>query len=157
MVLDSIFSPNLVKVSLEGDDKEEVFEELVNLYAVANPAASRAALLSALHEREAKLSTGIKLGVAVPHAQTELVSDVTGIIGISRKGIDYDALDGKPVHVVFMLFSSYKGCALHLRVLKRLVMLLEDPGFLSAIVDQKNPEGVIGTIRRYEDILATSM
>jgi len=157
MVLDSVFSPDLVKVGLESADKEEVFEELVNLYVSRNPSASRSSILAGLRAREEKLSTGVKTGFAFPHAQTEEVESVVGVIGISKSGIDYDSLDGKPVNVVFLLLSSCSGCSLHLRVLKRLSVLIEDPLFLRAILDQKDADGVYSTLKRYEDILATSM
>jgi PTS system fructose-specific IIC component/PTS system nitrogen regulatory IIA component len=157
MVLGTVFSPDLIKVDLESEDKEEVFEELIELYVSANPSSSRTEILSAVKKREDKLSTGIKTGVAIPHAQTSQVKTVSGVIGISRSGIDYDALDGKPVHVIFMLFFSRDTSALHLRVLKRLSLLLEDTEFYSSILNQKSPKDVYSTICRFEDILTTSM
>jgi nitrogen PTS system EIIA component len=157
VVLGSVFSPGLVKLDLESEDKDEVFEELIELYVSKNSASSRIALLSAIKSRESKLSTGVKPGVALPHAQTDQVSGVVGIIGISRDGIDYDALDGKPVHVIFLLFSSSEACSLHLRALKRLSLLLDDPEFIKSLISQKSSEGVYDTICKYEDMLATSM
>jgi nitrogen PTS system EIIA component len=157
MVLNSVFSPELIKVGLESADKEEVFEELVELYVSRNPSVSRSSILTGLRCREGKLSTGVKTGFAFPHAQTEEVDSVVGIIGVSKPGIDYDSLDGKPVNVIFLLLSSASGCPLHLRVLKRLAVLIEDPSFLRAILDQKDANGVYSTLKRYEDILATSM
>lgn len=157
MVLGSIFSPDHIKVDLESDDKEELFEELVELYARDNSSVSRSAILGALRYREQKLSTGIKTGYALPHAKTDQVKTVQGIIGISRKGIDYDALDGKPVHVVFMLLSANDDFSFHLRVLKRLSLLIEDPEFYKSIIEQKDSHGVYDTICKFEDILTTSM
>lgn len=157
MVLGDIFSPDLVKIGLEGEDKDEVFEELIELYVTKHPASSRSAILSAVKTREAKLSTGIKTGIAIPHGQTDQIQQVTGIIGISRGGIDYDALDGKPVQVVFMILNSLDSCALHLRVLKRLALLIEDPSFYRSLIALKDPDSVCQTIRKYEELLTTSM
>lgn len=157
MVLGDVFSPDLIKIGLEGEDKEEVFEELIELYVSRHPEASRAAILAAVKTRESKLSTGIKPGIAIPHAQTAQIPKVTGLIGISRNGIDYDALDGNPVHLVFMLLNSVDSCALHLRVLKRLALLIENPLFYQNLVNQKDPESVYQAVRKYEDILTTSM
>lgn len=156
MILDTVFSASLIKVDLESVDKDEAFEELVDVYASANPSCSRDAILACLREREDKLSTGIKPGIAVPHARTEEVTGVKGIIGISRNGIDYDSLDGKPVHVVFMILSSKAGCALQLRVLKRLSSLIDSPSFFQELVSNKNSDGVYGTICRFEDAIATT-
>ncbi len=157
MVLGSIFSPDCIKLNLEGEDKEEVFEELVDLYVSSAPSSSRAVILSAVRSREAKQSTGIRKGFALPHAQTEAVKGVKGIIGISRSGVEYDALDGKPVYIIFMMLSSAEGCSLHLRALKRLSLLLEDPEFYQTLISQTSSEGVYRTMCKYDDILATSM
>lgn len=157
MVLSSVFSPELIKVNLESEDKEEVFEELVELYVSKNPSASRASLLAAVREREGKQSTGVKPGIAFPHAQTDQVSTVKGIIGISRNGIDYEAMDGKPVYVVFLLFSSANDCTLHLRALKRLSAILDDPECYRSLLGQATSAGVYDTLCKYEDILTTSI
>lgn len=157
MVLGSIFSPERIKLDLESEDKEEVFEELVAFYVSGCPSASREIILAALREREKKLSTGIKAGIALPHIQTDQVTGVKGIIGISRTGIDYDALDGKPVHIVFMLLSSGVDFALHLRILRRLSLLIENPEFYASLVNQKDPDGVYNSICKFEDRLIGSM
>lgn len=154
MVLDSVFTPGLIKLNLESEDKEEAFEELVDLFVSRNPSASREKLLSALLAREAKLSTGVRQGFALPHAQTDQVSSVQGIIGISRSGVDYDALDGKPVHVIFVLFCSADSCTFHLRALKKLSMLLEEPDFLGDILSQSDAESVLRVLTRFEEKLA---
>lgn len=157
MVLGNIFSTDCIKLDLESEDKEEVFEELVELFASRKTSVSRKSILEALRIRENKLSTGIKTGYALPHAKTDQIDNVTGIIGISRKGIDYDALDGKPVHIIFMILSSNDNCSFHLRVLKRLAKLIEDPTFYNMLLDQKNPADVYTGICKYEDNLTTSM
>lgn len=159
MVLGSVFSPDLIKMGLEGEDKEEIFEELVDLYVSSKPEllASRQGILDAIRSREEKLSTGIKAGIAIPHAQTDEVYGVQGIIGISVPGVDYDSLDGKPVHVVFMILASAEGSALHLRTLRRLAILLENIDFLPEILAQKDRGGVYATVCKYESILASSM
>jgi len=155
MVLDTVFSPDLILTDLESTDKEEVFEELVDLYVSRYPSASRSGILSSIRAREGKLTTGIKPGIAVPHAQTEAVDSVRGVLGISREGIDYDSLDGKPVHLVFLLLSSGEGCSLHLRVLKRLSVLFDDPSFSGALLEKKNPAGVYDILCKYEGILVS--
>ena len=154
MVLESVFSPGLVKMNLESLDKDEAFEELVDLFVSRNPSASREKLLSVLHAREAKLSTGIKQGFALPHAHTDQVSSVQGVIGISRSGVDYDALDGNPVHVIFVLFCSADSCTFHLRALKKLSLLLDESDFLADILSQTNAESVLRVLSRYEEKLA---
>ncbi len=158
MVLGRIFSPDLIKIGLESEDKDETFEEMVDLFVSKYPTASREGILGVIREREKKLSTGIKTGIALPHAQSgHIPQGEHGIIGISRDGIDYDALDGKPVHVVFMILTSCEDFSMHLRILKRLAILLENPDFYRSLLDQKDPEGAYKTICKFEDMLTTSM
>ncbi len=156
MILGSIFSPSLIKVGLESEDKDEVFEEMVEVFVENNPHVSRSELLDALHAREDKQSTGIMRGIAIPHGQLDSISGVKGVIGISRKGIDYDSLDGQPVHLVFMLFSSCSSCSFHLGVLQRVATLLKDPAFLPDVLEQHSSEGVYSTICKYEDVLLSA-
>lgn len=96
------------------------------------------------------MSTGIMSGIAVPHGKTDAVTEVHGAIGISRAGIDYEALDGKPVHLIFMLLSSPDSSELHLRVLKRLARLLENTKFYNALLEQKSSEAVYDLVCKYE-------
>lgn len=153
MFLHDIFQPEFIKVNLEAEDKDEAFEELVDHYCQAGDFDVREDLLDALREREAKMSTGIQKGIAIPHGKTNAVESTCGVLGISRKGIDYDALDGKPVYLLFMVVAPQKDTEKHLFVLKRLAELLENPQFYIELQEQKDPQGAYKTICKYEDML----
>jgi len=153
MFLYDLFPPECIKVGLEAEDKEEAFEELVDQYCQAAGVNVRAELLNALREREAKMSTGIQKGIAIPHGKTGAVDSIKGVLGISRKGIDYDSLDGEPVYLLFMIVAPYKDSEIHLRVLKRLAELLENPQFYIDLQSQKDSNGANKVLRSYENIL----
>ena len=155
MFLYDLFPPEFIKVDLEAEDKEEAFEELVDHYCQAAHVNIREDILEALREREAKMSTGIQKGIAIPHGKTGAVDSVSGVLGISRKGIDYDSLDGEPVYMLFMIIAPFKDTEIHLRVLKRLAELLENPQFYLDLQSQTNSAGAHKVIRKYEDILIT--
>ena len=87
MLLDKVFNPKAVNIDLKSEDKDEVFEELIEELVSVNPSLDRSVALAAVKEREAKMSTGIMSGIAVPHAKTSAVTDVQGAIGISRSGM----------------------------------------------------------------------
>lgn len=99
------------------------------------------------------MSTGIKKGIALPHGKAEGLTSLSGVLGISKRGIDYDALDGQPVFIVFMLISSPKDSELHLSALKRLAQLLDDPGFYTELVGAQTPESAFDILKRFEDRL----
>jgi PTS system fructose-specific IIC component/PTS system nitrogen regulatory IIA component len=153
MFLQDVFSPDFIKVNLEAEDKEEVFEELVDHFCQAHDANIREELLTALREREAKMSTGIQKGIAIPHGSTNAVDAVCGVLGISRKGIEYDALDGKPVYLLFMLVAPHEDSEAHLRVLKRMAELLQNPEFSSELQAQKDAQAAFRVICKYENLL----
>ncbi|MDR1899320.1 MAG: PTS sugar transporter subunit IIA [Treponema sp.] len=153
MFLHEVFPPELIKVELEAEDKEEAFEELVDHFCQTVKSNAREEILEALRDREAKMSTGIHKGIAIPHGKTNAVENVYGVLGISRKGIDYDALDGEPVYLLFMVLAPQKDSEKHLRILKRMAELLENPQFYMDLVSQKDPQSAYGIIRKYEDVL----
>ena len=155
MFLTEVFPPELIKIGLEAENKDEAFEEMVDQFCHIIKPNIRDEILEALYERESKMSTGIFKGIAVPHGKSNAIDNIHGILGISRKGIDYDALDGQPVYILFMLFAPQKDSEKHLQLLKRLTYLLENPGFFSDILTQNESEGVHGILKKYEDILLT--
>jgi PTS system fructose-specific IIC component/PTS system nitrogen regulatory IIA component len=99
------------------------------------------------------MSTGIQKGIAIPHGKTNAVDKVFGVLGISKKGIDYDALDGQPVYLVFMMLAPQSDTEKHLRLLKRVAELLDNPSFYTDLVAQNDAQGAYGVIKKYEDIL----
>jgi PTS system fructose-specific IIC component/PTS system nitrogen regulatory IIA component len=153
MFLLNVFSPEFIKVDLEAEDKDEAFEELVDHFCQADKSNAREEILEALRERESKMSTGIHKGIAIPHGRTNAVDTVRGVLGISRKGVDYDALDGEPVYLLFMIIAPQKDSEKHLRILKRLAELLENPQFYIDLQSQKDAQGAYKVIGKYEDVL----
>ena len=154
MILGQVFSPEAINSNLQSDSKDEVFEELVEKLVEVYPSLDRAKVLDASIEREQKMSTGIFPGIAVPHARTDMVDKVCGVIGVSSKGIDYDSLDKKPVHLFFMLLSPVDDCEYHLRVITQLTQLLKTPGFCEEMLAQKTESGIYTVVCRYEENFA---
>ncbi|MCL2319131.1 MAG: PTS sugar transporter subunit IIA [Treponema sp.] len=156
MFLYEAFSPDMIKIGLESEDKDEVFEELVDLYCQVQNSNAREEILEALRERESKMSTGIQKGIALPHGKTNAIEGVHGVLGISKRGIDYDALDGQPVYLLFMLLAPPVESDKHLRLLKRLAGLLENPQFYTELVAQNDPQSASRIIKKYEGIYLSS-
>lgn len=155
LLLRDLFTPARIKTSLEAEDKDEVFEELVDLLVTQYRLGARDDILEAIRLREQKMSTGIKRGIAIPHAKTPLVQGVIGVIGVSTGGIDYQSLDGEPVHLLFLLVSGEADAGLHLAVLKKIALLVETPDFTSAMLAAKDAEAAHQALRRHEEILDT--
>jgi nitrogen PTS system EIIA component len=151
--LQELFLPGRIKCRLEAEDKAEVFEELVDHLVTQFGLDSRDEILEAIKRREEKMSTGIKRGIAIPHAKTTFTRGVIGVLGISEHGIDYESLDGEPVHMLFLLVSSEEDARTHLAVLKKIALLVENPDFYRDTIAAADPEAVHRIIRKYEGIL----
>jgi len=156
MLLYDIFPPELIKIGLESEDKDEAFEEMADLFCQTTKTGDRKEILSALWERESKMSTGIQKGIAIPHGKVESLQNVQGILGISKKGIEYEALDDQPVYLLFMVLAPKTDSELHLRLLKRLSELLDNPQFYTELLAQNDPLNVSRIIKKYEDIYIAS-
>jgi mannitol/fructose-specific phosphotransferase system IIA component (Ntr-type) len=98
-------------------------------------------------KREEKMSTGIGNGVAITHGSYRGINGMAGAIGISHSGIDYNALDNKPVHVIFLLFICQSIHEKHVRVFNQLFNLAQSE-IISAIKNAKNTQDVLAVLSR---------
>ena len=147
-LLGEIFDSRTIVLNLNGTTKKEVFNELVDAISAVHPDFDRALMLTALWEREEKLSTGIAAGVAIPHAVYNGIGGIVGALGISKKGIEYGALDEKPVHVIFMLAMDEGVKEKHLRVLKQIFSLVQTKEF-ALIENAKSEQDVYNILSRF--------
>src|SRR5262245_2377375 len=92
-----------ISLDLKSTTKREAIEELCSLLQVTNRIKDATVVTAALMEREKLGSTGIGQGVAIPHGKSTDVTQLVGALGISRKGVEFESLDGEPVHVIFLL------------------------------------------------------
>ncbi|MDR1866637.1 MAG: PTS sugar transporter subunit IIA [Treponema sp.] len=152
MLVCDVFSPDVIRIDLEAHEKEEVFEELVDQYCHARKSRGRERILEAIHEREMKMSTDVKTGIAIPHGKTDAVRDLGGALGISHEGIDYGSPDKQPVHLLFMIIAPLQDSEKHLRLLKRIAEFLEEPTFYRELLEQKSAHDVYNILKKYEDI-----
>ena len=153
MILQDVLLPEFIKIDMEAEDKDEAFEELVDHYCQTDKSNAYNEILDAITAREAKMSTGIHKGIAIPHGKTNAVKTLRGVLGISKKGIQYDALDGEPVFLLFMLISPLEDSEKYLRLLKHLAELMENPQFQSELQVQKDSHNAYKIIRKYEEML----
>jgi PTS system fructose-specific IIC component/PTS system nitrogen regulatory IIA component len=151
MLLCEVFLPEFIIDNLEAEDKEEVFEEMVSRFCEVTKLRVRDKVLDALRERESKMSTGIQHGIAIPHGKTSAVSNMFGILGVSKNGIDYDSLDGKPVHLVMMLLAPPVEAERHLHLLQRMANILRNPDFYDDVIRAGSAQQIYEILKKYED------
>ncbi|MGG7566851.1 PTS IIA-like nitrogen regulatory protein PtsN [Rhodovulum sp. DZ06] len=127
MNLDGLITPDSVAPALRASSKKQLLQELANRVAEAEGLDSRG-VFDALMERERLGPTGMGRGVAIPHARMEGVSEVRGFFARLDRGVDFDAPDGAPVDLAFLLLAPEDAGADHLRALAKVSRLLRDEG-----------------------------
>jgi PTS system nitrogen regulatory IIA component len=147
MALLDVLASSCIRVGLEGEDKEEVFEELVDLLVRAGHVADHDAAIEALHERERLGTTGIGGGVGIPHGKHESISRLVAAVGTSARGIEWEAADDEPVYLVFLVLAEASNPGPHVHLLADIARLLKSPGLRQRLIEAKTPDEVIVLIR----------
>jgi PTS system fructose-specific IIA component/PTS system nitrogen regulatory IIA component len=133
-----------VIAELRAVTKEDVIREMVEaLYGAGvfkdTPLED---LVQAVLRRERAASTGIGRGVAIPHAKHPSVSKVVGTLAVSRRGVDFDSIDGKPVHIFVLLISPPDQASAHLRALETVSRTLRDEQLVRALLGASTAEAI---------------
>jgi mannitol/fructose-specific phosphotransferase system IIA component (Ntr-type) len=143
MLLSEVFDTRSIRLNLASRNKEGAFQELVDALASVHTELDRDIVLAAIRAREAKLNTAIVEGVAVPHGYYSGAGGIFGALGISAQGVDYDAPDHKPVYCIFLLVSGEAGREKHLRVLNRVLSLINSEA-IARMRNAANTEEISG-------------
>ena len=148
------FSKENVVLDLEGGDKLEVFEELVQrlVDSKAIPKTKKKTVLQCLMDRESLGSTGIGHGVGIPHAKIPGLKQVHTCVGIHREGVDYSAVDGEPVHIIMLILRPEENVEEHLSFLQWISKLGRNPDFRSFIRQSKSEREVIGVLEEMSNL-----
>lgn len=131
-------SQNTMLVPLKNTDKYAVINELIETLWEAGKISNIEDVLAEVIEREESMSTGLGDGVAFPHARTDKVKNITVAIGVSHQGIEFDAIDKKPVHIVVVILSPKKDSTPHLQFLSEMSKVLSKSVMREKIVAAKN-------------------
>ena len=136
-----MLSPDRV-IDLQASEKEAILEELVDVLATSPRVRDRDELLRCILERERALSTGVGIGVALPHVKIPSIDDFVLAVGRSFRGVDFQSIDGKPVHIVVMIGCHAKQAGDYMKVLSRLVRALKDEGFRKQLLNARTGDKV---------------
>lgn len=120
----SVLDVECITLSIHAKEKEAIINELVDLLEHAGKVKDREAVLEAVQERERSMSTGMPHGIALPHGHTSGVDKLCVAAGLSKEGVDFNALDGKPSHVFFLIISPEDDPGPHLQVLSGIAGIL---------------------------------
>jgi PTS system nitrogen regulatory IIA component len=124
-----ILKESSVISDIKGKTKKEILTELAGQLNASGLIKDIEPVVKIIMEREALGSTGIGDGVAIPHGKMAGSGNVLCVFGRSKKGVDFDAVDGQPVHIFFLVLAPEDSASLHLKVLSRISKILRDPSF----------------------------
>ena len=151
MKITEFLVPEAIIPSLRSTDKESAVKEMVETLVKTGSVKNAAHAVEVLLEREKLGSTGIGQNIAVPHAKSEEVKNLALGVSISEKGVDFEALDGDPVNIIFMVIAPIDATGLHLKVLARIARLLKDKVFRNSLRSCKTAEKIYETIKEEDE------
>jgi len=150
VLLTELLTADRVRVPLGSRTKNDVLRELVELAASSRDAGAVESMLAAVRDREQVLSTGIGGGVAIPHGKTPQIEQLVLAAGVAPRAIDFDALDGQPVQLFFLLVGPESASGAHVKVLSRISRLLRRDRLRSELIAAQTSDEFLDVIRRSE-------
>jgi len=146
MKLSELIDEDYILPELKAKDKKGVLEELVDALVRREPSLSNKTLVKVLLERERLGSTGIGDGVAIPHGKFHGITQPIISFGRSRKGLDFESMDGEPVFLFFLLVAPENSASIHLKALAKIAKILKNSAFRKALMEAPSKKELYQTI-----------
>src|SRR3982751_655200 len=128
-------APDCIIAALQAKSKPAVLTELSDHLSKVVPGVEAEALRRVLEERELLASTAIGDGIAIPHGKLDSIGQLSGALARSVPGIEFESIDGKPTHLIFMLVAPVSSTGVHLKALARLSRLFRDVEFRRRLLE----------------------
>lgn len=153
MKIMEFLSENAVAVDMKSVDKADAIKELVDQLIAAGEVdkKDKAKVVELLVAREALGSTAIGHNVGIPHAKTDCIKELVAAFGLSRRGVDFDSLDGEPVYIFFLLLAPQDSAGPHLKALARISRLIKDKYFRDMLRQAKDKKDVVRIIQTEDE------
>jgi len=149
-ILDILDKESII-TELKGVSKKQVLEELIEALLEKRPHLDRDHLMKVLLERERLGSTGIGDGIAIPHGKLKDLDQLALSFGKSTRGVDFESMDGKPVHLFFLLVAPESCAGIHLRALAKIARLLKNGSVRKRLGAVSTPEEVYSVIQQEDE------
>jgi len=150
MKISQLLNKNSIIADLSANNKQGVIKELAAAISETTNASDQQ-IASVLMEREELGSTGIGGGIAIPHGKLNLVENIIIGFGLSKKGIEYDSLDNKLVHIFFLLLTPDNSTGGHLKVLAQISKLLKMDEFKNRLMESLSTEEILAVINDFDE------
>ena len=151
MKITEMLKREFVLEQLKAGNKQDALAELAGVFAQGRINVDSEAMLRVLLDRERLGSTGIGDGIAIPHGKLPGLEEMVVSFGRSREGIAFEAMDGKPVHLFFLLMAPENSAGLHLKALAKISRMLKDANFRKNLLEAKMQEDLFRIIAEKDD------
>lgn len=151
MLLSELLAPDRVRVPLQGTSKAALLEELVGVLRDSGAVGDGDAVLGAVCAREEVLSTGVGSGVAIPHGKSDHAPVLAMAAGVTAAPVDFDALDGAPVRLLFLLVGPDAAAGQHVKALGRISRLVRKDDVRERLMDAASPEAFLAVLADAEE------
>ncbi|MCS7082013.1 MAG: PTS sugar transporter subunit IIA [Bacteroidetes bacterium] len=148
----SLLRPEYVRVRVWCRTKVELLEALLSLVSTHPAVLDPAELRRAVWDREAIMSTGVGKGLAIPHGKTHAVTDSVASLMTLAEPVDYDALDGQPVRIAFLLVGPENQTSQHIKLLSRISRLMNHEPFRERLLKAQTPEELCALFAQEEEL-----
>ncbi len=150
MKISDILTEDMVIAELQGESKEQIIGAMIDLISGSQKVIDKQKVREAIFERERIMSTGVGNGFAIPHGKTDAVSDIVAAFAITAQPIDYQALDEKPVRLVFLLVGKDNMIGPHIKLLSRISRLMNKEEFRKRLLNLKTSKEIIDMFKQEE-------
>ena len=151
MKVSELLKSEFIISDLKGESKEEIINELIDLFKNDPRVEDIEKVRSAVLDREKVMSTGVGKGFAIPHGKTNAVKEIVGAFGRIKDGIDYDALDGNPVNLVFLLVGKDNLISTHIKLLSRISRLMNKDDFRHRLKEANSADEIVKLFSEEEE------
>ena len=145
-----LLSPRTIRVGLPGATKRDVIDGLIDLLERRPEVRDLDRVREGVHEREQRMSTGVGKGLALPHAKTSAVEETTAAFAVTEHPIDFEAIDGRPVRLVFLLVGTEQSGSQHIKLLSRISRLMNRDDLRERLLEAENAQDVLQAFREAE-------
>jgi PTS system IIA component len=151
MKITELMNKDLIIPRLVAKTKKEALKELADCVVKKESKVDSAELLRVLLEREELGSTGIGDGIAIPHGKIKKIENLIVSFGRSLDGVDFQSMDGKPTHIIFLLIAPENSAGIHLKALARISRLLKDSAFRRNIMEATTSQEIYDIIAQEDE------
>jgi PTS system nitrogen regulatory IIA component len=151
MKVTDIFRKEHIVEVLKSKSKREVLAELSGVFLQGDVKYSHEDMINTLLEREKLGSTGIGDGIAIPHGKLANLEELIVSFGRSKEGVEFDAMDGKPAHIFFLLMAPEDTTGKHLKALAKISKMLKDSTFRKKLLEAKSKDEIYIIIADKDD------